>query len=292
MREAIDSLHILIQHLLPQHLLSALAFRLTRCRVPLIKDFLVHRFIRAFAVNMSEVRVQEPEQFECFNDFFTRELRSGARPMTVDEDAVVSPVDGRISQVGIITGGQILQAKGREYSVTALLGGATFPNATRYEDGEFITLYLSPRDYHRIHMPASGRLRRAVYVPGKLFPVNEASVARVDRLFARNERVICEFDTAFGAMSVCMVGALFVGSMETVWHGQVTPTRDRRIRELQGTDGDAAGSRRRGEELGRFNMGSTVILLFEKDRLRWDASLRTGSPVRVGQLLGKRPEHP
>ena len=283
----LDSLHIALQHLLPQHLLSALAYRLTRCRVPLLRNFLIHRFIHSFRVDMAEARSPDPAAYDSFNDFFTRALRSDARPLCTAANSVVSPVDGQVSQAADIHDGRLIQAKGRDYSVAALLGGAARPDPARYQGGPFVTLYLSPRDYHRIHMPVAARLRTAVYVPGALFPVNRVSTERVENLFARNERLVLEFAGPFGSMILCMVGAIFVGSMETVWHGQVTPAGDRRIRTLEPIHGDVAADCAGGQEIARFNMGSTVILLFERDVVTWDTSLAPGSTVRMGQAIGR-----
>jgi phosphatidylserine decarboxylase len=276
-------LKVLPQHLLPQHLLSRTAYRITRCRNPRFKNALIRAFIRHYCVDMGEAALQQPEDYADFNAFFTRALRPGARPLPDAATAFVSPVDGCISQIGTIDNDTVVQAKGRRYSVTDLLGGDSGVSDA-FRNGAFATLYLSPRDYHRIHMPFDGELQAMIYLPGRLFAVNPATVHAVDRLFARNERVVCLFETAVGPMAVILVGAIFVGSMETVWAGQITPTRLRTPRR----DSYPAGPYRfrRGEEIGRFNMGSTVIVLMARDRLRWLPEWRPGGVLQLGMVLG------
>jgi phosphatidylserine decarboxylase len=279
------SLCIAAQHVLPQHALTALVYRLTRCRAPWAKDFLIQNFCRLYHVNLAEAEQPDATRYPTFNEFFTRALQSGARPVDPAPDALVSPVDGSISQIGRIRDGLLVQAKGREYTVAALLGGAA-SDAARFANGSFATLYLAPHNYHRIHMPCAGRLQHMRYVPGRLFSVNEAGVASIDRLFARNERLVCLFGGP-GQMALCMVGALFVASMETVWHGAVTPAQDRRVTDFDYSDPAAAREFAKGEEIGRFNMGSTVILLFEEGRVEWDAGLGAGTEVRFGGRMGR-----
>jgi len=277
------SLPVAAQNLLPQHALTALVHRLTRCRTPWIKNLLIENFCRLYNVNLAEAEQPHAGGYPTFNGFFTRALQSGARPVDPAPDALVSSVDGCISQIGHIRDGQLLQAKGREFTVAALLGGDG-AGAARFANGSFATLYLAPHNYHRIHMPCAARLNHMRYVPGRLFSVNESSVAGIDNLFARNERVVCSFDGP-GPMVLCMVGALFVGSMETVWHGAITPARERRVTEFdyRGASARAFG---KGEEIGRFNMGSTVILLFEQGVVEWDPGLVPGAEVRVGRRIG------
>jgi phosphatidylserine decarboxylase len=232
-------------------------------------------------VNLDEAVQPDPDAYPSFNAFFTRALRPEARPVEPAPDALVSPVDGYVSATGRIEDGTLLQAKGHRYSVAALLGNDA--DAARFAGGSFITLYLAPHNYHRIHAPCAARLEHMRHVPGRLFSVNEASVAAIDQLFARNERVVCTFDGP-GHMVLCLVGALFVGSMETIWHGAVTPVAQRRI-----TDHDYRAAPRsfaKGEELARFNMGSTVILLFEPGRVTWDGALVSGAEVRMGRRIG------
>lgn len=278
-----DRLKVLPQYLLPQHLLTGVAYRITRCRNPLLKDMLIRAFVRHYGVEMAEAVHERPADYRDFNAFFTRALKPGARPLPGDESAFASPVDGRVSQIGVIQTETLIQAKGRRYSLCDLLGGDR-TTADSFRDGAFATLYLSPRDYHRIHMPIDGELRTMVYLPGRLFAVNPASVNVVDRLFARNERVVCLFETAGGPLAVVFVGAMFVGSMETVWAGQITPARPRAIRREIYAPGRYRY--RRGDEIGRFNMGSTVIVLMARERLAWLPEWRAGSPVRQGSVLG------
>ncbi len=278
-----DLLKVLPQYLLPQHLLSGIAYRITRCRNPLLKNSLIRAFIRHYRVDMGEAVLPRPEDYAHFNAFFTRALRPGTRPLPDAATAFVSPVDGCVSQIGAIEEDTVVQAKGRRYSVKSLLGGESGVSDA-FRDGAFATLYLSPRDYHRMHMPFEGELRTMIYLPGRLFAVNPSTVRVVDRLFARNERVVCLFDTACGPLAIIFVGAMFVGSMETVWAGQITPTRLRAPRR----EGYPAGQYRfrRGEEIGRFNMGSTVIVLMARGRLRWLPEWQPGSLLHHGMVLG------
>lgn len=279
-----DWLKVWPQYLLPQHSLSALAHALTRVRQPTFRKLLIGNFIRQYRVDMDEAAITSPAEFEHFNAFFTRALRPGARPLPADPGLCLSPVDGAVSEIGSVLDDQIVQAKGHRYGVAALLGGDDAA-AARYHDGVFATLYLSPRDYHRIHMPCAGTLTGMVYVPGRLFAVNPATARQVNGLFARNERVICHFDTDHGRMTLVMVGAIFVGGIETVWAGAITPARPRTPRRW-----DYSTSPRhfeRGEEFARFNMGSTVVMLAQQGRLQWEAGLKAGESIRQGQALGR-----
>jgi phosphatidylserine decarboxylase len=280
-----DRLSTLPQYLIPQHLLSRGMHRLTRLQAGALTRVAIRAFARHFRVDLDEAEQASPAAYSSFNRFFTRALRSGARPLCGEPDAIVSPVDGRISQVGDIVSGRLIQAKGRDYDLVSLLGGDA-ARAAPFEGGRFATLYLSPRDYHRIHMPMDAGLRRMVYLPGRLFAVKPATVNVVPGLFARNERVACWFDTALGPMAMVAVGAIFVGSIETVWAGEITPAPKRRRRSWDYPDGQVR--LRRGEEMGRFNMGSTVILLFGPGRMAWSPSLAAGSEVRMGMALGRR----
>ena len=269
--------------LLPGHAISRLIYRLTRIRTPWLKNTLIKLFIHHFRVDMSQTAEPEPTAYKDFNSFFTRALKDSARPLATEPGAILCPVDGQISQLGKIEGEQIFQAKKHNYSLTALLGGsATLAN--HFIDGNFCTIYLSPRDYHRIHMPVAGNLREMTYVPGNLFSVNHLTVAMVPGLFARNERVINIFETDFGPMAMLLVGAINVGSIETSWHGCVTPPYgdeiitwryDKQTVELKA-----------GDEMGRFNMGSTVILLFPKDAMHWETDKAAADMVQMGTLLG------
>jgi phosphatidylserine decarboxylase len=275
-----------LQYLLPQHALSRLAWYVTRSRIVPFKNLLIERFMDSFHPDMSDAEEPQPTAYASFNEFFTRALRPGARLIDADPLVIVSPVDGTISAIGRIVDGELIQAKGRNYSLAALLAGAGERTA-RFVDGAFATLYLAPFNYHRIHMPSDGTLTAAWYVPGRLFSVNATTAASVAGLFARNERIVCVFDGATASFAVIMVGALFVGSMSTRWHGDVTPTSQRFERELQSSRG-AELKLPKGAELGRFNMGSTVILLFPKDQFDWLPGLAAGSIIKVGQALARR----
>ncbi|MFZ1098010.1 MAG: archaetidylserine decarboxylase [Steroidobacteraceae bacterium] len=275
---------VALQYLLPQHFLSGLVHGVTRLRAPWIKNSLIRTFVGRFHPDMSEAAQPDPLGFPTFNDFFTRALRPGARSSDPDARALVSPVDGTVSQLGLLDGSWLVQAKGLAYSLEALLGNAA-EWAARFRGGAFATLYLAPYNYHRIHMPLTGELRAAWYLPGELFSVNAASAALVPGLFARNERVVCAFEDQALDFALVLVGALFVGSMATVWHGDVTPRTPRRRLELP-IAGCAAPLRLpKGAEMGRFNMGSTVILLLPAGRSTWLPGLGAGSTVRVGEPL-------
>jgi phosphatidylserine decarboxylase len=275
-----DRVFVWLQYLLPQHGISRLVLHATRLRTPWFKNLLTAGFLRLYAVDMREARESDPFRYRTFNEFFTRELKPGCRPLAGDASAVASPVDGRISECGRIDGERLLQAKGHEYRLSDLL--AHQPWAAGFAGGSFATIYLAPFDYHRIHMPLGGRLLDTVHVPGRLFSVNAATARGVPRLFARNERVLTLFEGAAGRFAVVLVGALNVGSMATVWAGDITPARRSVVTRLP----PAPVTLAKGAELGRFNMGSTVILLFERDRVRWSPELRAGIPVRLGERIG------
>lgn len=275
-------------YVLPHHAISRLVFHATRLRTPLAAPA-IRWFARRYRVALAEAEHPDPAAYPTFNAFFTRALRPGARPITSDYNAVVSPVDGTVSAAGTLDETRILQAKGRDYSLIELLGGES--RAAPYRNGQFATLYLSPRDYHRIHMPVNGRVVHMTYVPGRLFSVAPHTVKTINRLFARNERVIVHFDTPLGSMAVVMVGAINVAAIETVWAGLVTPPPGKTLREtVYPLHGPGAVQLSRGEELGRFNMGSTVILLFSAKSMVWDAALAAGAPVLMGQVIGKAVE--
>lgn len=274
----------LLQYLLPHHLLCRLAHALTRSEVRWIRTLLIGAFMRGYAPEMAEAAEPDPLAYPSFNAFFTRALRDGARPIDPDPEAVGSPCDGAVSRAGSMELGRIVQAKQHGYTLQALLAGRE-EWAARLAGGSFATLYLAPFNYHRVHMPLAGRLVAAWHVPGRLFSVNQHTAERVPGLFARNERVVCAFEGERFPFAVVLVGALFVGSMSTIWHGEVTPTEERTgVRDLPLRTGVAAWQPR-GAELGRFNMGSTVILLLPPGVADWDASLQPGRPVRVGQRL-------
>lgn len=279
-----DRLAVLPQYLLPKTALTTLAGRLASARGGALTTAAIRGFIKRYGVNMSEALNPDPASYSSFNDFFTRPLRPGTRPFA-DAD-FLCPVDGAISQFGAIDGDQIFQAKGHSYTTTALLGGDS-TLATRFEGGLFATLYLSPRDYHRIHMPCAGRLCRMIHVPGSLFSVNPTTSRGVPGLFARNERVVCVFDGDRGPFVLVLVGATIVGSMATVWHGVVNPPRPGVVREWNYRDGEYRLMR--GEEMGRFLLGSTVVLLFPSGTLTFDPGWVPGRPLHMGEAMGIRP---
>ncbi|CAG1022756.1 phosphatidylserine decarboxylase [Patescibacteria group bacterium] len=274
---------VLLQYLLPQHTLSTWMSKLTHCETQWFKNLFIKQIIKHYGVNMDEALIQDIKQFKSFNEFFTRELKPNARPISSIENAIVSPADGVVSQAGKITDGDIFQAKGKTFSVTELLGGSE-ERAAPFKDGIFTTIYLSPKDYHRLHMPLSGTLKEMVHVSGKLFSVNAATTEAVPRLFARNERVCCIFDTEIGEMALILVGAIFVSSVETVWHGVVTPPTQTGVRNwLYQENAPTLG---KGEEMGRFNMGSTIIVLFGKDAAQWQSELTANKAVKLGEMIG------
>jgi len=274
---------ILLQHIAPQHALSRLAGALASSKQPWLRERLIRRFIDAYDVDMADA-ARGIGQFASFNDFFTRELRDGARPLADAEEFILSPADGAVSQLGTITGGRIFQAKGRDFTATEVLGqGAEV--AARFEGGAFITIYLSPRDYHRVHMPTSGALQSTAYVPGELFSVNAQTAEGVDRLFARNERLACLFDGPDGAFASVMVGALIVAGIDTVWPHRFAGHAGAVVHEDHAADARHLSA---GEEMGRFYLGSTVVLLFEPEQVAWLDSLKAGDPVRMGEAIGRR----
>jgi phosphatidylserine decarboxylase len=276
-------LFVALQYLLPHHLLSRLVGRLARARAVWVRKPLIGWFMRAYRPDLSDAAQSDPQGYESFNAFFTRALREDARPVPSLASAIVSPVDGTISALGRSTDGQIIQAKSRDYSLEDLLAGDA-ALAARLRGGLYMTVYLAPYNYHRIHMALAGSLVGAWYVPGRLFSVNDTSAALVPRLFARNERVILEFSGERAAHVLVMVGALFVGSMGTVWHGDIVRRRGRGAVRLPLPA--VAAQLARGAELGRFNMGSTVILLLPDGAGRWDQNLAVHSTVRMGQAIG------
>lgn len=286
----LNRLTALIVFILPHHLLSRGMHWLARVRAVPFKNFLIRIFIRRYKVDMSLAAQPDPAAYPHFNAFFTRALRADARPVAPGEDTLACPVDGAISQLGPIWHRQLLQAKGMDYSLFSLLGGDE-GMAALFHNGAFATIYLSPRDYHRIHMPLDGVLRRMRYIPGRLYSVNTYSAEHISGLFTRNERVVTLFDTPAGPMAMILVGAIFVSSMETVWEHDLRAAAGGRIRDWHyDTERDPI-TLRKGEEMGRFNMGSTVILLFEKGRVDLDEALQPGREVRMGQLLGHLKTH-
>jgi phosphatidylserine decarboxylase len=275
----------LSQAILPQHALSQLVSKFTHCENVALKNFLITQIATRYGVNWDESITKDLNDFKSFNHFFTRELKAGARPLTTEHGAIASPADGVVSQAGKIENGDIFQAKGKSFTVIDLLGGDA-TRAEKFKDGQFTTIYLSPKDYHRLHQPISGTLREMVHVPGKLFSVNGATTEAVNGLFAKNERVVAIFDTQIGQVALVLVGAIFVSSIETVWHGVVTPPTSKTIRSWH-YDKDAP-TLTIGEEMGRFNMGSTIIVLFEKDKMNWNTDFIAGKAVKIGEKIGQQ----
>lgn len=279
-----DRLAVLPQYLLPKQLLTSLAGRFASARAGGLTTAAIRRFVARYQVDMSEAAESDIAGYSSFNDFFTRALRPGMRPLA--DAAATCPVDGAVSQLGPIERDQILQAKGHRYSTTALLGGDA-QLAAQFQDGQFATIYLSPRDYHRIHMPCDGRLLRMEHVPGALFSVNPTTARGVPGLFARNERVVCLFETLLGLMGLVLVGATIVGSVATVWHGQVNPPRTRQPRRWDYQSQQI--TLRQGEEMGRFLLGSTVVLLFQNGAVEFNPDWAAAHPVRLGEAMAQRP---
>lgn len=280
-----DKIFIFLQHILPQHLLSRCTGWLAELEHPVwLKNWVIGLFVRQFDVDMSEALEPYHERYANFNAFFTRPLQEGARPIA--EADVVCPADGAISQLGDIIDGRIFQAKGQDYSCVELLGGD--PEwAEKFAGGSFATIYLSPRDYHRVHMPMAGRLLATTYVPGDLFSVNGVTAENVERLFARNERLVCYFETELGPMAMILVGAMVVAGIETVWSGQVAPP-PKVPSTLDYREAPAAVDLAKGEEMGRFKLGSTVILVFPQGAINWDEQYAASTPTRLGEPLAAK----
>ncbi len=278
-------LFIFFQYILPHHLLSRCVGLLAQSH--LLRKPFIRAFIRRYKVDLSQAKIQEIEKFANFNAFFTRELQAGARPLAESTGSIVCPADGAVSQLGNIDEGNLLQAKGKYYSCESLLGGDA-EMARLFQEGCFATIYLSPRDYHRVHMPMAGVLQKTIYVPGQLFSVNQTTANAVPNLFARNERLVCLFETELGPMAVVLVGAMIVAGIDTVWAGQVCPSKGRR--EIQVVDYSSHAPAIQiplGEELGRFRLGSTAIVLFPHGTMKFESSLEATSSVAMGQLLGQ-----
>lgn len=276
-----DTFFIASQYLLPHHTLSRIVGYIAESELSFVKKPLMTFFLKRFGIDLSEAERENIEQYQNFNDFFTRSLKPGIRPLSGQANTWVSPVDAEVSQFGRIEGDTLVQAKGKAFSITQLLGGDT-EQAKQYENGEFATLYLSPKDYHRIHMPLAGKLIKTTFIPGRLFSVNQLTASHVDRLFARNERLVCEFETEKGRMIMVLVGAMIVASIETAWSGIVAPYQ-RRIRQQE--YGAHQLSFERGEEIARFRLGSTVVLLTQSEALAWHNDIKKGAKVKLGQAL-------
>lgn len=275
-----DRLFVLSQYVLPKQALTALAGVGASARGGALTTRFIRWFVGRYGVNMAEAANPDIASYPTFNEFFSRPLKPGARPLS-DAD-LISPVDGAISQFGPIRRDQIFQAKGHDYSTTTLVGGDA-QLAQRFEDGHFATLYLSPKDYHRIHMPCDGRLTRMIYVPGDLFSVNPATARGVPGLFARNERVVCVFESEQGPFVLTLVGATIVGSMATVWHGLVNPPRPGTVRQWDYADQSIV--LKQGDEMGRFLLGSTVVMLFPHGPLQFNPAWGPARPIRMGEAM-------
>ena len=275
-----DQLAVIPQYLMPKLAMTRLAGLVASAEWGTVTTWVIKRFVKRYNVNMSEAAHADPAHYKSFNEFFTRPLKDGARPLA--SSAWVCPVDGAISQCGAIERDQIFQAKGHQYSTRALVGGDA-ALAAQFQNGQFATLYLSPRDYHRIHMPIAGKLLRMIHVPGDLFSVNPTTARGVPGLFARNERVVCEFETEKGPLVLVLVGATIVGSMATVWHGQVHPPHPGTVREWRYDSQDVR--LQKGEEMGRFLLGSTVVMLFPENSLHFPEDWLSTRPLQMGEAM-------
>lgn len=269
---------VLLQYLLPQHTLTSITGWLGENRQPWLKNYLIQSFIKRVGVDMNMALIPDPNQYASFNEFFIRQLKPELRPIVQGKQEIASPVDGFVSQIGSIHEGTLIQAKNFDFTVKNLLGGSD-KRAQPFEHGRFATFYLSPKDYHRVHMPYPGKLRETIYIPGNLFSVNPQTTQHVPGLFARNERLVCLFDTDIGPMAVILVGAMLVGSIHTVWHAK-NDAADIFIESYAGSL-----SLNRGEELGHFQMGSTVIVLFGHEQIKWNETLKENTIVKMGELI-------
>ncbi len=270
-------LFIFLQYCLPQHFVSRLFAKLATSQQAWLKNYLINWFIKRYAIDMQLAAQTDLVHYPSFNDFFIRQLKNGVRPIA--EQGVVSPADGAISQIGDIINDTIIQAKGQDYTVMQLLGDKAL--ALLFSNGKFATIYLAPKDYHRVHMPITGKLIKTIYIPGKLFSVNAVTAANVPQLFARNERLICLFDTAIGTAAVILVGAMFVAGISTVWGGDIKPSKLPQVENFT----QRSITLQKGEELGHFKFGSTVILLLPKQTIEWLPTLMAGSVLTMGQQL-------
>jgi len=278
-----NSLFVAMQYLIPQHALSRAAGWLANTQISWIKNPFTRWFVGRFDIDMSLAAEEDPCAYASFNDFFTRALKPGARPICSEDNAIVCPADGAISQLGDIKEGRVFQAKGQDYSLQELVGGDS-EIAKPFLGGKFATVYLSPKDYHRVHMPLAGKLKSMIHVPGDLFSVNTVTAENVPRLFSRNERVVCIFDTEIGPMAVILVGAMVVASIETVWAGQVAPVQ----RTIKTTHYDQQENIElaTGAEMGRFKLGSTAVVLFGEQTMQWLDDLEAASPTTMGEKMG------
>ncbi|WP_026971901.1 archaetidylserine decarboxylase [Aliagarivorans marinus] len=281
----LDRIKVAAQYCIPQHLISRLAGRFAQAEAGKLTQAAISWFIKRYKVNMSEAEQESPADYASFNAFFTRPLKAGMRPIIEGDEQLAHPVDGAVSQLGDIEQGRVFQAKGHDFSARELLGGDK-ALAEEFRDGKFATIYLSPSDYHRIHMPCKGTLRQMVYVPGDLFSVNPLTAQNVPNLFARNERVAAIFDTEQGPMAMVLVGATIVASIETVWAGTITPPRGKQVFSWDYHNNPITLDK--GEEMGRFKLGSTVVMLFAKDAIDFAEGLSAEQTTRMGELFATR----
>lgn len=284
-----DKLFIFFQYIIPHHLLSRFVGLLAESEIGFVKNFVIKFFIKQFDVDMSQAERQTPEEFKNFNDFFTRSLKEGMRPIVEGDKTIACPADGAVSQLGDIENGRIFQAKGHNYSLTEILGGDT-ERAKPFMGGKFATVYLSPRDYHRLHMPITGTLREMIYVPGPLFSVNQTTAENVPNLFSRNERVVAIFDTEAGPMALVLVGAMIVAGIGTVWEPHITPPK-RQLKTFTYPTKDQPQNAKpltiqKGEEMGRFFLGSTIVMCFGEDQVEWSEKFEATTPTVMGEHFG------
>jgi phosphatidylserine decarboxylase len=284
---SLDKFKIAMQYVMPKHFVSRMVGKLAAAKAGALTTTLIKLFIKQYKIDMSEAQYSDPAHYKTFNEFFTRPLKDGVRPLTTDSDIIAHPVDGAISQLGLIVEGQLIQAKGHNYSLQALLGGSEQDTAP-FLGGDFATIYLAPKDYHRIHMPIDGTLSKMIYVPGDLFSVNPLTAQNVPNLFARNERVVAIFDTEIGPLAMVLVGATIVASIETIWAGTVTPPAGKDVFSWNyPTSGDNAITLKKGEEMGRFKLGSTVILAWGADKADILDDQKPGTVTRMGTPFAK-----
>lgn len=278
-----DKFFILLQYLTPQHLLSRLVGVIANCRWNWLKNIFINWFINHYQVDMSLAEHIDPKEYQSFNDFFIRKLKPEARPLPSDPSVIISPIDGTISQLGDIKGDSIFQAKGHYYNLEKLLGQKKYTD--KFFDGKFITLYLSPKDYHRVHMPLTGMLQEMTYVPGKLFSVNPLSTQTIPGLFARNERVVSVFNTEIGPVAIIMVGAMIVASINTIWAGKITPNSSGSIQTWQYSTQKETIKLEQGAEMGYFNLGSTVIVLLPPNSINWETHIKNNAQLIMGETI-------
>lgn len=276
----LEKISTYLQYVMPQHLMTGLAGYLANIRTPNVKNWMIRKFIRDYQIDITEAAPADMDAYPCFNAFFIRRLRPELRPVAPEQHSIASPADGTVAQAGLIRDKQLLQAKGMYFTLERLLGN-DIETAEAFKNGSYATVYLAPHNYHRVHMPLTGQLIKTIYVPGKLFSVNKMTSSLIPNLYARNERLISIFDTAAGPMAVILVGAMIVGSIKTVWMD--TPARGSRITTTIVKSGISLN---KGDELGHFTLGSTVILLFGQDKIQWLSDLQTDKPVQFGENIG------